>query len=136
MRSAGEKNWFLIFFNSEQRCQIFLCTTYQKREKIYQTNPKYTKWPWNLPNGRKTARITKNVPALSISTSSKKQNWDFGLKIKHLAALTARLWEQWKTDSLKKILNFTFETKILVVTKIKKIAAWHLFHFQTLVHLG
>jgi hypothetical protein len=35
----------------------------QKRGKIYQTTPKSTKWPQNMPN------------------------WDFGLKINHLATL-------------------------------------------------
>jgi hypothetical protein len=42
--------------NAGQGCQIFLCTTYHKREnihKIYQKTTNYTKWQQNKPYGYK-----------------------------------------------------------------------------------
>jgi hypothetical protein len=37
-----------------QVCHIFLGTTYQNGGGgIYQRTPKFTKWPWNIPDGRK-----------------------------------------------------------------------------------
>jgi hypothetical protein len=48
-----------------QCCQMFLCATYQNGEKMYRTDPRFTKWPyyqmavkqtkgpWNIPNGHK-----------------------------------------------------------------------------------
>jgi hypothetical protein len=36
-----------------QRCQIFLGATYQNGGKIYQITTKYTKCPFNIPNGCK-----------------------------------------------------------------------------------
>jgi hypothetical protein len=38
---------------AEQGCQIFLDTTYQNGGKIYQMTAKYTKWTYNISNGRK-----------------------------------------------------------------------------------
>jgi hypothetical protein len=47
---------FLCFcLARKQSCQIFLDTTYQN---LYQLTIKYTKWPQNIPNGRKIVQIS------------------------------------------------------------------------------
>jgi hypothetical protein len=46
---------------------------------------KYTKWPWNIPNGREIYQH------LSLHHPPKfTQIWNFGLKIYHLATLIFR----------------------------------------------
>jgi hypothetical protein len=74
----------LLRITFRQGCQIFRCTIYQNGEnvpnehEIYQSAIKYTRWPENIPN----------IPAFSIARPSKiYPNWDFGLKINHLATL-------------------------------------------------
>jgi hypothetical protein len=41
------------FKNPLHGCQIFLCTTYQRRGKIYQITTNYTKLPQTIPNYHK-----------------------------------------------------------------------------------
>jgi hypothetical protein len=41
---------------SSQGCQIFLGTTHQNGQ-MYQKGGKYTKWPYNMPIGRKIDQI-------------------------------------------------------------------------------
>jgi hypothetical protein len=57
----------------DQGCQIFIDAIYPNWENIYQVTANYSKWPQNIPNGRKTDRIVikytntfhcKNLPNL------------------------------------------------------------------------
>jgi hypothetical protein len=84
-----------------QSCQIFLGATYQKRGKIYQRIKKYpecTKWTENLPQ--------KNIPASSVVAPSKiYPNWDFFLKIYHLATLQFSQDFRSETEILQKELG-------------------------------
>jgi hypothetical protein len=42
---------------SDSDCQIFLGTTYQNWENIYQIAIKYTKGPQNIPNSHKIDQV-------------------------------------------------------------------------------
>jgi hypothetical protein len=87
--AAFRRNW-KIFGAKSQGCQIFLGTTYQKRELIN------AKWQPNIPNGRKIYQISIKIPnghkihrSFPIKVLSKcNKIWIFGMQIYHLATLT------------------------------------------------
>jgi hypothetical protein len=84
-----------------QSCQIFRETIIPKPGKIYQMAIctiypmaiQYTKWSYNIPNGRNIFRMAINytIIFLSMALQNLPKVGFFGLKIYHLATLDSEL---------------------------------------------
>jgi hypothetical protein len=76
---VGCANTLFAFW--DQGCQILLGTTCQNGGKIYQMTTKCTtkctKWPYNVPFGRKIDNMVIKIPSSIARPSKIYPNWDF-----------------------------------------------------------